>query len=91
MSELHEQLRTNYTQRTTTMQDNTNNTQNQISLDITAWNLRCIRIPKETAQLLKQYCMLQNKPLIKTTTNILEKELANFKKQLEKIKDLKLV
>jgi hypothetical protein len=50
-----------------------------------------IKVPKEIADLAKVYCIFNNQTLMNFTTNLLERELEEFKKQLDAVKQLKSV
>ncbi len=48
-----------------------------------------IKVPKEIANLAKVYCIFNNKTLTEFITQILEKELEDFKRELDKMKKFK--
>ena len=48
-----------------------------------------IKVPKEIANLAKVYCIFNNKTLTEFITRLLEKELEDFKKELEKMKNVR--
>ena len=49
-----------------------------------------IKVPKETANLVRVYCIFNNKKVTEFATKVLEKELAEFKNQIEAMKTLKI-
>jgi hypothetical protein len=48
-----------------------------------------IKVPKEIADLARIYCIFNNKTLRDFTTSLLERELEDFRKQLDAMKRLK--
>lgn len=48
-----------------------------------------IHISLETAELLKIYCVLNRLKMVEFTTEVIEKELKEFRQQLERLRRLK--
>ncbi len=51
-----------------------------------ATRIRNIKIHKETAELLRIYCILHKRKVTEFTTRILDHQLEDFKKQIERMR-----
>lgn len=54
----------------------------------TVRQLTNIKVPRETADLVRVYCIFNNKKVTKFATDVLNKELESFRKRLEAMKQL---
>jgi len=53
---------------------------------VTEKQLTNIKVPKETADLVRVYCIFNNRKVTEFTTGVLDRELAEFRRKLEAIK-----
>jgi len=53
---------------------------------VTAQQLTNIKVPKETADLVRVYCIFNNRKVTEFTTGVLDRELAGFRRRLEAVR-----
>lgn len=67
------------------------NPNNELTQKTTTKRFGSVKIEKETADLLKIYCLCYKKTPTEFTTSLLERELQSFKKQLERMREESVV